>query len=266
MASVGSGGSPVGHYVGKLSDRSHSAKVSLLTQHPHRLVSTALNTMYQTTSRHEQILCALEIVSSLTDDELREYKEDIKPAHQRLSHRSRSLDAMAFLNKALEGFPIVEAFLHDQGDLTPIILRADYGSGDTNPMSAFITGSTGNDPQKWLLRALARRSTVRSMLEQQANTMAFLRANRLPNTTTVANSIGDSTKPDQLEKSLGGSGIWLILMPVLSLFTHVPQAEITVISQLLLYDERFHSLRRAVLTWSRCFDRCQALFDLQIRM
>ncbi|KAE8363893.1 hypothetical protein BDV27DRAFT_2875 [Aspergillus caelatus] len=222
--------------------------------------------MYQATSRHEQILYALEIVSSLTDDELREYRENIKPAHQRLSRRSRSLDAMDFLDKALEEFPSVEAFLYDQGDLTPIILRADYGSGDTNPASAFITGSSCNDPQKWLLRALARRSIVRSIYEQQTNTMAFIRANRLPNTTTVANSIGDGTKPDQLEKSLGGSGIWLILMPVLSLFRHVPQPEITVISQLLLYDERFYSLRRAALTWSRCFDRCQALFDLQIRM
>ena len=259
----------MGHYVGKLSDGSLSAKVSLfaiLTQHPHRSVSTAVNTMYQATSRHEQILYALEIVSSLTDDELQEYKENIKPAHQRLSRRSRSLDAMAFLDKALEEFPSVEAFLYDQGDLTPIILRADYGSGDTNPASAFITGSTGNDPQKWLLRALARRSIVRSIREQQTNTMAFLRANRLPKTATVANSIGDSTKPDQLERSLGGSGIWLILMPVFSLFRHVPQPEITVISQLLLYDERFYSLRRAALTWSRCFDRCQALFDLQISM
>ncbi|KAE8377785.1 hypothetical protein BDV26DRAFT_205109 [Aspergillus bertholletiae] len=221
--------------------------------------------MYQATSRHEEILRALEIASSLTDDELREYEEDIRPAHQRLSRRSRSLDAMAFLNKALEWFPIVEAFLHDQGDLTPIILRADYGSSDTNPASAFITGSTGNDPQKWLLRALARRSIVRSIYEQQTNIMAFLRANRLPSTTTVANSIGDSKKPDQLEQPLGGSGIWLILMPVLSLFTHVPQTEITAILELLLYNERFHSLRRAALTWSRCFDRCQALFDLQIR-
>jgi hypothetical protein len=223
--------------------------------------------MYHTASRSEQILGALEIASNLTDDELWGYREYIKPAQQRLNRRSRLLDAMTFLNKALKGLPIVEAFLHDQGDLTPIILGAEYGSGDTNPASAFLTGNTGNDPQKWLLRALARRSTVRSILEQQrGNTRAFLRENRLPNTDTAANSIGDSMKPDQLEKSLGSSGIWLILMPVLSLFTHVPQAEITIISQLLLYNERFHSLRAATLTWSHCFDQCQALFDLQIRM
>ncbi|KAE8377776.1 hypothetical protein BDV26DRAFT_292884 [Aspergillus bertholletiae] len=169
---------------------------------------------------------------------------------------------MAFLNKALDTFPIVETFLHDRGDLTPIILGADYGTGDTNPVSAFLTGSTGNDPQKWLLRALARRSTVRSVLEQRITTWAFLRVNRLPTTDTSANSIGNSIKLDQLERFLGGSGIWLVFMPVLSVFTHVQQAEITVISQLLSYDERFHSLRRAALKWSRCFDQCQALFDL----
>ncbi|OJJ52296.1 hypothetical protein ASPSYDRAFT_164973 [Aspergillus sydowii CBS 593.65] len=169
-------------------------------------------------------------------------------------HRSDTVDT--FFAHALECISrIVEYF--EKLDPTGVTLAACCAVDD--PRTAFLTVERGTDIRKWFLRALAVRYLVRRYHSRGGTIKDFIRAENLPDTSQLRNTIRHGKKLYWLEQYLEKPSIWIALLGVLSRLDHLSYEEVYSMSGLI---HRYPELLDTPEEWSPLMDGSSQLLGV----
>ncbi|GJP89794.1 hypothetical protein AlacWU_02693 [Aspergillus niger] len=167
------------------------------------------------------------------------------------NHRSNTADA--FLRSAI---PYTSRILEYFTNLDPtgIILAACPAGED--PRMAFLTVDRGTDIRKWFLRALAVRCLIRRYHSRGGTLEDFIRADGLPKTSRLINTIRHGKKLYWIELSLRKPGIWITLLNVMSRLDHITWEEVFSIPDSI---HRYPTLLEIPEEWSPLMEGCTQL-------
>jgi hypothetical protein len=161
------------------------------------------------------------------------------------------------LDLAREGLARVERFMSELGDPTRLILSANLAATE-NPKTAFLTCSRSEDPNDWLMRALAVRFLVQEYHNgSYASITEFLREAHLPDTRQTRTALENGLKMDYFEIP----GLWIVMMRIFPRFRELPFAEVYRIPQLLV---RYVTVKDAGSLWTRFMEDSVRLYRIWI--
>ncbi|KAL2830946.1 hypothetical protein BJY01DRAFT_110907 [Aspergillus pseudoustus] len=220
-----------------------------------------------------RIRYALEILSDITDDELKEHKSALAPIFTRfstiISHRTET--RASILDTAVARLSETDQFLKEKDDLTNLVLERLITADD--PRTAFLSNST--DWLLFLLRALSTRYLVRGYEmrygtgQGQANNSrrsgkikVFLEEEGLSG-SPVTNAIKTGRKLYKAEENLEIPGVWIIFIPALPKLAHLCADEVGHMIN-FLSDGRYPELIDAARRLSKLWVECSRLYTIYI--
>ncbi|KAL2801901.1 hypothetical protein BJX63DRAFT_140379 [Aspergillus granulosus] len=169
----------------------------------------------------------------------------------------RSESAEDVLKLSLEDIPMIDSFLSELGDPTRLILSANYAATD-NPRTAFIICQRSQNPNDWLMRALAVQFLVQEYHNgSYASITEFLREAHLPDTRQTRTALENGLKMDHFETP----GLWIVMMRIFPRFRYLPFAEVYQIPQLLV---RYDAVKVAGSRWTRFMEDSIRLYSIWI--